>query len=564
MESSKLCPFCKETITTPYYCDYYNEPKCEISYCSQKCLFVDYSHVKTHILSIGKIKGNYIKNLSGIINKGNKCYMISSLQCLSICRLFAIYMISGEYKHDKISKDNLLCDELAKLYTLMYSEKSNENIVTLNISDFVKEIERYTKQYSNKGQEDSNLFITDFLTFLSFELNNRKITFFFIGEMIKITKCECGSTRSRPDEFKSLFISPNIKEGIICYSTEKKMIFQYGIFDENEELTIEEINFRMKKRFSKNISNLHYYQKREGFLHKITDKYLRVSQKDFLSSSKDPIVIYEYELKKNFIVVFVRIFDSGIKPIYQFPACFLMNKYYRVQTIFDELNSILHDLNIIEKLNLLVILNKTEWIDSKKNNFVFDYYTKTFEELLHPIENYCFIGLTISDKEVQKIKKLLFSINIPLENLLQSYFSPKKIKIYENSILTDKKCPKCNNLFMTKSIIKRLPYYLIITILVNKETRNDEFCLSMIQDKINVENYVDDTLIHQKDFSYTLIAINVHIGSNNSGHYKAQILNRNRWYLYSDGKCQEISEDERKQGVTYIYQRNPTPSKIIK
>ena len=110
----------------------------------------------------------------------------------------------------------------------------------------------------------------------------------------------------------------------------------------------------------------------------------------------------------------------------------------------------------------------------------------------------------------------------------------------------------------------RLPYYLIITILVNKETRNDEFCLSMIQDKINVENYVDDTLIHQKDFSYTLIAINVHIGSNNSGHYKAQILNRNRWYLYSDGKCQEISEDERKQGVAYIYQRNPTPSKIIK
>ena len=106
--------------------------------------------------------------------------------------------------------------------------------------------------------------------------------------------------------------------------------------------------------------------------------------------------------------------------------------------------------------------------------------------------------------------------------------------------------------------------YLIITILVNKENRNDDDCSIMIQDNINVENYVDEKLIHQNDFSYTLIAINVHLGSNNSGHYKAQIFNKNKWYLYDDGNCQEISEDERKQGVTYIYQRNPTPSKIIK
>ena len=117
---------------------------------------------------------------------------------------------------------------------------------------------------------------------------------------------------------------------------------------------------------------------------------------------------------------------------------------------------------------------------------------------------------------------------------------------------------------MSKSKILRLPYYLIITILVNKENRNDDVCSIMIQDKINVENYVDEKLIHQNDFSYTLIAINVHLGSNNSGHYKAQIYNKNKWYLYDDGNCQEISEDERKQGVTYIYQRNPTPSKIIK
>ena len=103
-----------------------------------------------------------------------------------------------------------------------------------------------------------------------------------------------------------------------------------------------------------------------------------------------------------------------------------------------------------------------------------------------------------------------------------------------------------------------------ITILVNKENRNDDVCSIMIQDKINVENYVDEKLKHQNDFSYTLIAINVHLGSNNSGHYKAQIFNKNKWYLYDDGNCQEISEDERKQGVTYIYQRNPTPSKIIK
>ena len=557
------CQFCKKTITTPYYCDYYKEPKCETSYCSQKCLFVDYSHIKTHILSIGKIKGKYTKNLSGIINNGNKCYMISGLQCLSICRLFAIYMISGEYIRDKSKKDNLLCDELAKLFNLMYSEKSNEKSVTLNISDLINAIGQYTKQYSNKGQEDSNLFITDFLTFLSSELNNRKITFFFIGEMIKITNCKCKSTSSNPDEFKSLFISPNIKEGIICYSTEKKKIFQYAIFDENEDLSIEEINCRMKERFSKNVSNLHYYQKREGFLHKLTDKSVKYSQKNFLSSSTEPIVIYEYELKPNFIVVFVRIFDSGIKPIYQFPACFLMNKYYRVQTIFDELNSIIHDLNVIEKFNLLVILNKTEWIDFKKNkNLEFNYYEKTFEELLHPKENYCFIGLYISEKEIQKIKKLLFSI--PLENLLQNYFSPKITKICENGILTGKKCPRCNTLFMSKSKILRLPYYLIITILVNKENRNDDDCSIMIQDKINVENYVDEKLIHQNDFSYTLIAINVHLGSNNSGHYKAQIFNKNKWYLYDDGNCQEISEDERKQGVTYIYQRNPTPSKIIK
>lgn len=574
MESSnpcEPCEFCKKNTQNEYCCNFFIDKECKTFYCSERCLYVDYNHFKKHILSCARLKGNFIKNSNGITNQGNKCYMISGLQCLSICRLFSLYMISNEYKKDKINDDGLLCDEIANIFNEMYSEKDGDNKLTINISNFIESIGKYEKKYKDRSQEDSNLFITDFLTFLSDELNNRKITYFFIGEMIKKTECNCESILSKPDEFKSLFIPPKINKGILCYSAEKKKIFQYDIFDKDEELTIKEINERMETRFSKNISNLHYYRQDKSFLKELKDKNTKYSQKDFLSTSKQQIRVYEYEKKKDFIVVFVRFFievksEKGEKkPIDKYPACFLMNKYYRVQTIFDEINATFHNRDIGNNFNIFFILNKSNWNILSNENLENNYLSKTFEEIINTDYNYCFICLKTSEKSYfQKLKKLFFSINIPLEILLHCYFSPRTTKISKNNELIDKRCPKCNELLLTKSIITRLPYYLIITILVNKINRDDYPYSGMIQDKIILENYIDESLKPQKDFCYKLIAINVHQGTNNSGHYKAQILNKGKWYLYDDSRCQEIREDERKEGVIYIYQREPTPSQIKK
>ena len=69
---------------------------------------------------------------------------------------------------------------------------------------------------------------------------------------------------------------------------------------------------------------------------------------------------------------------------------------------------------------------------------------------------------------------------------------------------------------------------------------------------LDMTSYVDERNINDKKYFYDLIAINLHTGTPNFGHYYSYCKNGDKWYKYNDDTVNEIDESDLKSNDSYI------------
>ena len=134
------------------------------------------SHFTRTIIDIRELKNILKKNsnhgVCGGHNLGNTCFMNSSIACLSNCTELTTYFLSGKYKQS-INKKNKagLGGKLANDWYDLLEEYWNSGKSAGNPSSVKKSVAKKDSKFAGFGQQDSNEFMTEFLSILSEDLN---------------------------------------------------------------------------------------------------------------------------------------------------------------------------------------------------------------------------------------------------------------------------------------------------------------------------------------------------------------------------------------------------------
>ena len=105
-------------------------------------------------------------------NLGNTCFMNSSIACLSNCSELTTYFLTGKFENDinKNNKDGLQGD-LAYAWNDLLQQYWNSDDTTGNPSRVKSTVARKVRKFAGFSQQDSNEFMTEFLSILSEDLN---------------------------------------------------------------------------------------------------------------------------------------------------------------------------------------------------------------------------------------------------------------------------------------------------------------------------------------------------------------------------------------------------------
>ena len=105
-------------------------------------------------------------------NLGNTCFMNSSIACLSNCTELTTYFLTGKYKSD-INKNNKdgLGGKLAIAWNNLLEEYWNSGTRAGNPSEVKSTVARKVRKFGGFSQQDSNEFMTEFLSILNEDLN---------------------------------------------------------------------------------------------------------------------------------------------------------------------------------------------------------------------------------------------------------------------------------------------------------------------------------------------------------------------------------------------------------
>ena len=106
-------------------------------------------------------------------NLGNTCFMNSSIACLSNCTELTTYFLSGKYKQNINTKNTKFGTggKLAKAWYDLLEEYWNSKTTCGNPSKVKSTVAKKVPKFGGFGQQDSNEFMTEFLSILSEDLN---------------------------------------------------------------------------------------------------------------------------------------------------------------------------------------------------------------------------------------------------------------------------------------------------------------------------------------------------------------------------------------------------------
>ena len=118
------------------------------------------------------LKKGVSHGLCGGHNLGNTCFMNSSIACLSNCTELTTYFLTNKYKSD-INKKNKEGSggKLAEAWKNLMDEYWNSSSRAGNPSKVKSIVGKKDSKFSGYGQQDSNEFMTVFLSVLNEDLN---------------------------------------------------------------------------------------------------------------------------------------------------------------------------------------------------------------------------------------------------------------------------------------------------------------------------------------------------------------------------------------------------------
>ena len=110
--------------------------------------------------------------LCGGHNLGNTCFMNSSIACLSNCTELTTYFLTGQFKDNVNTKNKEgVQGQLAYAWNNLLQEYWNSNSGTGNPSQVKSAVAKKVRKFGGYSQQDSNEFMTEFLSLLSEDLN---------------------------------------------------------------------------------------------------------------------------------------------------------------------------------------------------------------------------------------------------------------------------------------------------------------------------------------------------------------------------------------------------------
>ena len=113
----------------------------------------------------------------GSHNLGNTCFMNSSIACLSNCTELTTYFLTGKYKAEINKKNKFgVGGKLAKEWYDLLSDYWNTKMRSGNPSSIKSVVAKKAKKFSGYNQQDSNEFMTEFLSILNGDLNKSSKT----------------------------------------------------------------------------------------------------------------------------------------------------------------------------------------------------------------------------------------------------------------------------------------------------------------------------------------------------------------------------------------------------
>lgn len=162
--------------------------------------------------------------LCGGYNLGNTCFMNSSIACISNCYELTSYFLTKEFEKDINTKNKEgLGGKLAYAWYNLLRQYWMSNIRIGNPSDVKAAVSKKVRKFSGFNQQDSNEFMTEFLSLLSEDLNrNNNKTYKAIKEKQENeSEFECASRfwkvhLQRNDSVITDLFSGLLKSEVIC------------------------------------------------------------------------------------------------------------------------------------------------------------------------------------------------------------------------------------------------------------------------------------------------------------------------------------------------------------
>jgi len=250
-------------------------------------------------------------------NLGNTCFMNSSIACLSNCTELTTYFLTGKYEKAINKKNKLgLQGKLANAWADLLNNYWNSNKNSGNPSNVKSAVAKKVKKFSGFNQQDSNEFMTEFLSLLSEDLNKtEKKTYKELKEKGKDeSELDCAKRfwenhLNRNDSIITDLFSGLLKSEVIC----SKCGFNNITFDPFNTLTlaIPPYSYLSRKKNTYRDFSFFYIPKYSIKPNcRINIHVLKETPFKGLAEEMNKIEGFNHKLKK---LIFIKVSDSKLK-----------------------------------------------------------------------------------------------------------------------------------------------------------------------------------------------------------------------------------------------------------
>ena len=388
--------------------------------------------IKNHSFYLTFYKPQYstLTIKKAIKNLGNSCYMNAGLQCLIHCNYLTLYFLNTYHKFEEIKSQSKIVQEYVKFLNLY----SNDSSASVNPQELISLFLNEMTDYQKNEQNDSSVFISDFLTLLNSGLNrnqnknniiysdgsssqkyfrrflkksNSVITDLFFGQNKIEWNCECFIEKSNT---KTCHCKENVTfDRFLLYKISLSHLIQ---FIEIDYIYLNQKSERKQFQYKDSIENLAEINKDINNSEYMVVEYDKNKNEFRIMSDKD-LLTFEIQEKKNSILM------------YEIEKPTIMTNQ--------------KDANIKKNINFLIILtvidDTSKWL--KKSTNIYSYIKpptelnqlKYYHYPLYFFFNECINLNELTESIINKINELINNGTIRIHLSKDIKFS--KLKTYQ-------------------------------------------------------------------------------------------------------------------------------------